>query len=156
MDDQTKVKSSSTNGSANGSAESMVGSLAGFGNDVATLAELQLKLAALDFQETAARALVPLIVVVVGLVLILGSVPVAIGGGSLLIAQATGISIGLALLLTATVILGLAAFIVVVAGRKLGMSLEGFRRSREELVRNISWIRTVLAYSGRAVPRSRW
>lgn len=152
MDDQAKVK----NGSTNGSAENMVGSVADFGNDVATLAELQLKLAALDFKETAARALIPLALVLVGLVVILGSVPVAIGGVSLLIAQATGLALGWALLLTAIVTLGLAALVVVVAGRKLGASLEGFRRSQEELVRNISWIRTVLVHSGRAVPRRRW
>ncbi|AGA25401.1 phage holin family protein [Singulisphaera acidiphila] len=152
MDDQTKVK----NGSTNGSAENMVGSIAGFGNDVATLAELQLKLAALDFKETAGRALIPLALVVVGLVVILGSVPVAIGGVSLLIAQVLGISLGWALLLTAITILGLAALVVVIAGRKLGASLEGFQRSRDELIRNVSWIRTVLVHSGRAVPRRRW
>ena len=45
MDDQTKVNGDR----ANGSAEGVVGSIAGFGNDVATLAELQLRLAALDF-----------------------------------------------------------------------------------------------------------
>jgi len=152
MDDQTKVK----NGSTNGSAENMVGSIADFGNDVATLAELQLKLAALDFKETAARALIPLALVVVGLVVMLSSVPVAIGGVSLLIAQVTRLSLGWALLLTAIVTLGLATLVVVVAGRKLGASLEGFRRSKEELARNISWIRTVLVHSGRAVPRRRW
>ncbi|SIO66757.1 Putative Holin-X, holin superfamily III [Singulisphaera sp. GP187] len=152
MDDQAKVKNDSTNGSA----ESMVGSIAGFGNDVATLAELQLKLAALDFKETSARALVPLALVVVALVVILGSVPVAIGGVALLIAQVTQLSIGGALLVTAIVTLGLASVVVVVAGRKLGASLEGFQRSRDELIRNISWIRTVLVYSGRAVPKRRW
>lgn len=152
MDDQAKVN----NGSTNGAAENMVGSIAGFGNDVATLAELQLKLAALDFKETAGRAFIPLALVVVGLVVILGSVPVAIGGVSLLIAQVSGLSLGWALLLTAITTLGLAALVVVVAGRKLGASLEGFQRSRDELIRNVSWIRTVLVYSGRAVPKRRW
>jgi uncharacterized membrane protein YqjE len=152
MDDQTKV----TDGATNGSTENMVGSIADFGNNVATLAELQLKLAALDFKETAAQALIPLALAVVGLVVLLASVPVAIGGVALLIAQATTLTIGGALLLTALVTLVLAAVVVVVAGRKLAAALAGFQRSRDELIRNISWIRTVLVHSGRAVPRRRW
>ena len=152
MDDQTKVK----NGSNNGSAENMVGSIADFGNDVATLAELQLKLATLDFKETMGRALVPLSLVVVGLVVILSSVPVAIGGLALLVAQVTGLAMGWALLLTALVTLGLAALVVFMAARNVGATLEGFRRSREELARNIAWIRTVLVHSGRAAPKRRW
>jgi len=112
--------------STNGSSESVVGSIAGFGNDVANLAELQLRLAALDFKESAGRARLPLVLVGAGLVILLGSVPVAIGGLALLVAERFSIS-----------------------------SLESFRRSRDELVRNVSWIRTVLVHSGRPVPKQR-
>jgi len=143
-------------GPVNGSAEGMVGSIADFGNDVATLAELQLKLAAFDFKETTAKALVPLSLVAVGLVVLLGSVPVALGGLALLVAQLFSITIGWALLLTALVIMILTGALVVFAGRRLVASFASFRRSREELVRNIAWIRTVLVYSGRAVPKRRW
>jgi uncharacterized membrane protein YqjE len=152
MDDQTKVDG----GQVNGSAEGMVGSIAEFGNDVVSLAELQLKLAAQDFKEVSAKALLPLSLVAVGLVLLLGSVPVAIGGLALLVAQVLSISIGWALVLTAVVLMILTGALVVFAGRRLVASFVGFRRSREELIRNINWIRTVLLYSGRAVPKRRW
>jgi len=152
MDDQTKVDG----GQVNGSAESMVGSIADFSNDVASLAELQLKLAAQDFKEVRAKALLPLSLLVFGLIVLLGSVPVALGGIALLVAQLLSITIGWALFLTAIVLMILTGALVVFAGRRLVASFAGFRRSREELVRNIAWIRTVLVYSGRDVPRRRW
>lgn len=152
MDDQTKVNG----GQVNGSAEGVVGSIAEFSNDVATLAELQLKLVAEDFKEVQAKALLPLSLFLVGLVVLLGSVPVAVGGIALLVAQALSISIGWALLVTALVIMILTGLLAIFAGRRLVASFASFRRSREELVRNINWIRTVLVYSGRAVPRRRW
>jgi len=134
----------------------VVGSIADLGNDVATLAELQLKLASLDFNEAKGRALIPLSLVVVGLVALLSSVPVALGGLALLVAQLLSISLGWAFLLVAGVTMLLAGVIVALAGRRLGASLESFRRSRDELVRNISWVRTVLVLSGRPVPKRRW
>ena len=152
MDDQTKVDG----GQVNGAPEGMVGSIAEFGNDVTSLAELQLKLAAQDFKEVKAKALLPLSLVVAGLVVLLASVPVAIGGLALLVAQVLSISIGGALLLTAVVLMILTGALVAFAGRRLAASFAGFRRSREELIRNVNWIRTVLLYSGRAVPKRRW
>lgn len=141
--------------STNGSSESVVGSIAGFGNDVANLAELQLRLAALDFKESAGRARLPLVLVGAGLVILLGSVPVAIGGLALLVAERFSISHGWALLLTAGATMLLTGLVVALAGLRLGSSLESFRRSRDELVRNVSWIRTVLVHSGRPVPKQR-
>jgi len=152
MADQASVNESR----ANGNGDSVVGSIAGFGNDVANLADLQLKLATLDFKEATAKATLPLSLFAGGLVVLAGSVPVAIAGAGLLIASALGISLGLALLLTAIVVMIAAAASVAFAGLRLGHSFEVFRRSREELVRNISWIRTVLVQSGRTPPKRRW
>jgi len=152
MDDQTKVNG----GRVDGPAEGVVGSLAEFSNDVVSLAELQLALAAHDFKEATAKARLPLALFVVGLVVFLGSVPVAVGGLALLVAQVFSISIGPALLLTALVVMILTGAIAAFAGRRVVASLDSFRRSREELIRNINWIRTVLLYSGRSVPRRRW
>ncbi len=136
--------------------EGVVGNITEFGNDVMTLVELQAQLATLDFKAAMARATIPLVLVAVGLALLLASLPVALLGIGALVASALSISIGWATLLTAVVAAIVAVVVAVVAlGRFLG-SLDSFRNSREELVRNISWLRTVVVHSGRSIPRGRF
>ncbi|MDR3633499.1 MAG: phage holin family protein [Isosphaeraceae bacterium] len=148
MDDQTSVKSQNgarTNG--------MFGSLTEFGNSVATLAELQLKLAELDAKQAADRALVPLGVTAGGVAVVLASLPVILLGVATLLASAWHINQGWAMLLVGGATLAAAGVAVVAAGKRVGQSFESFRRSRDELTRNASWIRTVLLYSGRPADR---
>jgi len=133
-----------------------VGSVAGLGNDIATLAELQAKLVALDFKESTSKAIVPLALGMAGLVVIVSSVPVIIVGVGLLVAEAFAISNALALLLTALAAIVVSGLVVYFAVRTLRRGVEVFRRSREELNRNLSWIRTVLMHSGRPAPKRRW
>ena len=59
------------------------------------------------------------------------------------------------LLLTAVVALALAGLIAWLSGTRLGHSFEAFRRSSDELARNVAWIKTVLAHSGRPAPHRR-
>jgi len=140
----------------NGSPEGrLVGGLAEFGNDVFTLLELQIRLTKLDLRECLSRALIPLVLIVVGAIVALGTVPVALFGIAELLAAALKISLGAALLLTAGGALVLAFIVMVVAALRLGPSLASFRRSQEEFSRNLAWIRTVILYSGRSVPRRR-
>ena len=140
-------RSNGTNNHA--SPLTVVGNIADFGNDIATLVELQAKLAALDAKECAARAKIPLIALGSGVILALGCLPVILIGLADLIASNTKLSAGSARLIVGLVALagaGVAGFF----GLKGSMrSLDGFRRSREELTRNLSWVRTVLIYSGR-------
>jgi len=145
-----------SNDGSGGQPEGVVGNIAEFGNDVATLVELQAKLAALDFKESATRAIVPLVLVVVGVALLLASLPVALLGAAWLVASALSIQEGWAALLTAGVAAVVAAILAWVALTRLLVSFESFRRTREELVRNISWIRTVLVHSGRSIPKGRF
>ena len=63
---------------------------------------------------------------------------------------------GWAALLTAAVAAVVAAIVAAVSLKRLLGSLDSFRHSREELARNISWIRTVLVHSGRSIPRGRF
>jgi len=134
---------------------SLVGNIAEFGNDVATLAELQAKLAAYDARECVSRATIPLIVVAAASVLAVGSVPVLLIGLADWIASRAGISPGTSQIIVGLVCLALAGVAVFLAFRASLRSLESFRRSNEELTRNISWIRTVLVHSGRTVARPR-
>jgi hypothetical protein len=148
MDDQASLKKDNglrTNG--------VLGSLSEFGNDVATLVELQAKLAAIDFKESAERATIPLAIVGAGLIVLLGSVPVLLFGIAALLATWLNIAPGWALVLVAVVALAGSGTAVAIGGRKFPPSLVSFRRSRDELNRNLSWLRTVLVLSGRSVPR---
>jgi len=137
----------------NGSAQTVVGSVAEFGNNIATLAELQAQLAAVDLKESYARATLPLMSFVVGVAVILGSIPILLLGAADLLARAMGITSGWAMILVAGVALVVSAVIAYLSLTEIGRSVEPLRRSREELVRNLAWIRTVLVHSGRSYPK---
>src|SRR5690349_5041095 len=111
MDDQTAVKpqnGSRTNG--------VLGSLTEFGNDVATLAELQLKLAELDAKQAAERAIIPLGIAMGGLAVVLASIPVILLGAAALLASALHIDEGWSRLIVGGASLVAAAIAAAVAG----------------------------------------
>jgi hypothetical protein len=145
MADQASV--SRNNGSNNRAASplTVVGNIADFGNDIATLAELTL----LDAKDAMAKATTPLIVLGAGVALALASLPVILNGLADLIAASAKISYGTSQLIVGLVALGLAGGAGLFGWKGSTASLTSFRRSSEELTRNISWIRTVLVYSGR-------
>lgn len=132
--------------------EGVLGNLAEFGSDVATLAELQAQLALHDLKEGAGRAVLPAALLAGSIALALGSVPVLLMGVAGLIAPVLGLDEGWALVLVAGVTLLVAAVVGWFALPRLTGSFASFRRSQEELTRNISWIKTVLTYSGRFTP----
>jgi len=139
---------------SNGSPEArVVGGIAEFGNDIATLLELQSKLVMLDLKDCRERLILPIALAIVGLAVLLATLPVAMLGIADLVAAALKIRAGWAMLLTAGAMLLAATALVFLSARKIGPGLEAFQRSREELARNLAWIRTVLLYSGRNVPR---
>jgi len=133
----------------------LVGNIAEFGHDVATLAELQAKLAVYDARECVSRATIPLIVVAAASILAVGSVPVILIGLADGIARWAGLSAGTCQLIVGLVALALAGGAAAIAFKASLRSLESFRRTNEELTRNLSWIRTVLVHSGRTVARPR-
>jgi len=154
MADQTPVKADKTKSNSNGSPEArVVGGIAEFGNDIATLVELQAKLTMLDLKDCLAKVLVPSALIVVGLASILGAMPVVLLGAADLLAAALKIRDGWAMLLTGAFAVIVATVVVFISARKIGPSLSSFQRSREELNRNLAWIRTVLVHSGRNLPR---
>jgi uncharacterized membrane protein YqjE len=140
------------NGKAGGNG-SVTGSLAEFGNDFATLLELQAKLAAADLRECKNRLVLPALAIGAAFALALGCVPVLLLGVADLLSRALRILPGSAMLLTALGGTVLAAVVVRVFANRFASAFEPLRRSREELVRNLTWVRTVLLYSGRSSPR---
>ena len=151
MDNQTTVNPNLA--TMEPSPGSMVGNIAEFGNDIATLVELQAKLAAYDSKECISRATTPLIILVVGAVVALSSVPVLLLGLAGLLAALTPVPLWGSCLIVAAVALVVAGLVGYLSLREATGSIQSFRRSSEEFTRNLSWVRTVLVHSGRAVSR---
>lgn len=128
----------------------MVGGLAEFGHDIITLTELQAKLAVLDLKESLARSAAPLTLVAAGVALAVASLPVALIGLAEWLATALQLSQrGWAYLIVAGIAIVIALLVAVIAGSRISRSFESFERSRDELTRNLAWLRTVLLHSGR-------
>ena len=130
--------------------EGVIGNLATLGGDVATLAELQVQLAVEDVKESIGHAVWPVAMIATGLVLLLAAMPVALIGGSELLADAMSLTHrGWAYLIVAGVVLAITIVLVLVALPIFTRSFASLVRSKEELARNVAWIKTVLANSGR-------
>ena len=83
------------------SSSAKLDGVAEFVDDLSSLAELQAKLAAVDFKDAARKSAIPIVLTVVGLAVITASVPVALFAAGWLLALALKIHQGWALLLTA-------------------------------------------------------
>ncbi len=126
-----------------------------FVDDLASLVELQAKLAVADFRDAARKSVVPIVLTVLGLTVVVASVLVALFGAGWLLASALKIHQGWAMLLTAGVAMVLAGLVAGWGGMKLTHRFDSFRRSRHQLWLNLAWIRTVLVTHASARPHSR-
>ena len=136
-------------------ADGVIGNIAGFASDVSTLAELQTKLAVADMKVAASRAFIPATMVITGILLLMAALPIALIGASELVADALTLTHrGHAYLFVAGVTFMLTLLLVLIGFPRLKTSLNAMAQTREELSRNLAWIKTVLANSGR-MPASR-
>jgi len=133
-----------------GSSSVGIDGVAEFVDDLASLAELQAKLAAVDFRDAARKSAIPLVLTVGGLAVIVASVPVALLGAAWLLATALNLHHGWAMLLTAGASIALGGLVAGLAGMRLRHSCASFRRSRKQLWLNLAWARTVLVTSASA------
>jgi Putative Actinobacterial Holin-X, holin superfamily III len=154
MVDQASVNGRET-ARAPGSHSAELEGVAEFVDDLASLAELQAKLAALDLRDSARKSAIPVVLTVVGVAVIVASVPVALLGVSWLLASALKIHQGWAMLLTAGAAVALGGLVAILGGRRLSHSFDSFRRSHKQLILNLAWIRTVLVTSARPHARRR-
>jgi hypothetical protein len=140
-----------------GSSTAEFEGVAEFVDDLASLAELQAKLAAVDLRDTVRKSAIPIVLTVVGLAMMVASAPVALLGAGWLLASALDIHQGWAMLLTAVAAMALGGLVAGLSGMRLSHCFDSFRRSRKQLLLNLSWVRTVLvtSASARAHPRRR-
>ena len=154
MADQASVNGRGT-ARVPGSRSVELDGVAEFVDDLTSLAELQAELAAADFRDAARKSAVPIVLTLVGLVMIVASVPVALLGAGWLLSSALKIHQGWAMLLTAGAATALGGVAAGLGGRRLSHSFDSFRRSRKQLMLNLAWIRTVLVTSARPHARRR-
>ena len=112
--------------------------------DIVSLAELQFELIRIDCREGLKRILVPVAMLLVAGIVAVGTVPIALIFIAEFLTQAAGLSRAAAFSIVA-----LSGFIVALAMGVVGWSyLRGvvrvFERSREELTRNMTWIKYAL------------
>jgi len=141
MADETQVKP------RNGSPESPPGLAHGVGGvaeDVATLAELQLNLLTAEAQDGARRAAVCGLLLIAGLVVLAGCVPVALTSVAFWLMQAARLSPAASCACAALAGAVVAAVPVGTAWLLWRTSPLTFALTRKEFARNLKWIKTVL------------
>ena len=126
--------------------------MSGFAHDLATLAELQIHLLTTDAKECVHKIIVPGIALAVGLVLLLGCLPVLLLGIAELMVQAQWLSEATAYLLTAIAAVVIAAVVCFVGYRKIRASLATFQRSKDELLENLNWLKRMLKHQAETAP----
>ena len=136
-------------GSRRAKSNGLIDNVSSFGSDVAALASLQTKLAAADMRESLHKAAPAIAGLVILALVSVAGMTVFLGGLALWLAEAQQLRPAVAL-----VVVGLVGLIVAALGawfctRLLGTSFSTFRRSFEELERNVAWIKTTLTQSGR-------
>jgi hypothetical protein len=154
MADQTSVNGHAT-GRSPGSGSAELEGVSEFVDDLASLAELQARLAAVDLKDAVRKSAVPIVVCLVGLIVLAASVLVALLGAGWLLASALEIHLGWAMLLTAGAATTLGGVLAGWGGLRLSHGFEYFRRSHKQLLLNLAWIRTVLVTGGSSRPHPR-
>jgi uncharacterized membrane protein YqjE len=127
----------------------MVSNVAGVGEDLVNLAELQARLAAIELKHNIQAVRLGGAVILAGLVLALAGLPIALAGIAELLVSYLEMSRGWALIAVAVAAFVIAGTAIAIALARLRSADIGFPMSREEFARNLNWVRTVLLYSGR-------
>ena len=123
--------------------------ISSFGADLATLAVLQTRLAACDLRDGVKRTRFALVAIsLCGMVGAAGMVAMIIGAAFWLAAEFQ-VGPGQVMILLGLASLLVAASVSYACARTLAGIESVFQRSHEELERNLAWIRTTLAQSGR-------
>jgi hypothetical protein len=123
--------------------------VAGFGESVITLAELQARLAKIELRQNLEAARAALFLAIGGGVGICSGTIILLAGAAELLVSELGVKRGFALVGVAAFALAAGAGCLALAIMRMGAKQPGFRLSQEELARNLNWFRTVLRQSGR-------
>ncbi len=133
-----------TNGRARTEEPNVATSFSELAHDVIELGELQAQLFANDVKSTTQKTRTSLLLSVIGVCVLLGSIPVVLFAVAELIAELTGWPLSGGLAIAAVVGIAASAGFLVTAWNRLNDGLSSLERSRDELNRNIAWIKSSL------------
>jgi len=138
------------NGHPNGRKPSVADSVSDLTYDVIELAELQVQLLQLDVRQSVSKARMCLILAVVGACLLLGTVPVALLALAAALYQLAGWSIAGSVGAATLVGLVITAAILGAAWSYMNKGMVTLERSRDELRRNMAWLKSTLRTRGKS------
>jgi hypothetical protein len=116
-------------------------------HDIVSLAELQFELFRIDCREGLKQMLIPVALLLLAAIVAVGTVPIALILIAELLTQAAGLSRAAAFSIAAMSGFVVALVMGVVAWSYLRGVVLVFERSREELTRNMTWIKRALRRS---------
>lgn len=118
-------------------------------HDVIELAELQAQLFALDIKETSQSTRNSLLLVVAGACVLVGAIPVALMALAELLVEEIGWSSALSYAAATLVGIVIGVGLILAAYVRFRTGVSALSRSREELGRNVAWIKSSLRNRGR-------
>jgi len=124
--------------------------VAGFGENLLTLAELQARLAKIELRQNLEAARTSVVLALSSALATCSGLIIMLAGLAELMVSELGMKRGYALLIVACSAIAVGAICLVVAATRLRAKRLGFPLSFEELARNFNWLRTVLRHSGRS------
>jgi hypothetical protein len=137
------------NGHAAVNDRGVIEGVSSFGTDLATLAMLQARLAAYDLRDSTKSATPAIAGLVAFATIAAASTVVGLAGLALWLTTVLQVQAGIVMMVVALAGIVIAGVASALLARLLISSFSSFRRSREELERNIAWIKTTILHSGR-------
>jgi hypothetical protein len=129
--------------------QGVVSNVAGFGENLLTLAELQTRLTSVEIRQNLESIKSGGAIFVAGVVLGVATIPVLMVGVAELLTSDFGMKRAYALLSVAGLFFAVAGACMGVARSWLVRNPIGFPLASEEFARNLNWLRTILRHSGR-------
>ena len=142
MGRQTKINEQ--NGAPESASKALARDVGEFAHDVIMLGELQAQLLVTDMRECSRRVLVPGLVLLCGIALGLACFPIALAALALLLIQVFETSYAAGFLIAVVAGAVLSALLSVIGWFQIRKRAAVLRRSQQELVRNLGWIKKVL------------
>jgi uncharacterized membrane protein YqjE len=140
------------NGRYHGKTPNVAASVSDLTHDVIELSELQLQLLALDVKQSAAKARLSLILAVAGVCVLLGTIPVALLTIAALLVDQLQWSYAAAAAVATLIGLVVSGIVLGIAWAYIKKGLVSLERSRDELRRNVAWIKSTLRTRGEGAP----